>query len=76
MTDVLIANKHGEKMKFKVVRQEKRGYSPERYLKIVNFKDYNDLALLFEDLDILMSAPIEKAYKKYKEGKSGSQFPF
>jgi len=74
--DILIAKKDGERMKIKVVRQLKKGYCPANYLKVVNFKDYNDLALLFEDLDVMMSAPIEKAFVKYKENRKGYSFPF
>lgn len=75
--DILIAKKIGEKMQFKVVEKVSKGYAPDKFLKVVNFKDYNELALLLEDLDVVMNAPVEKAYRLYKENKTGGrQFPF
>ena len=67
----------GEKIQFKIVEKISKGFAPDKYIKIVNFKDYNDLALLFEDLDFVMNAPVEKAFSLYKNNKSGKrQFPF
>lgn len=68
--DILVAKKKGEKLKVNM----KFG-APPGYCKEVNFKDFNDLALLFEDLELFLSAPIDKAYKKFKENK-GENFPF
>lgn len=67
-----------DKMKVKVKRRVKGGYSgyiPDDYCKVINPKDYNDLALLFEDLEMMAGSPIEKAFRKFKERKAGS-FPF
>jgi hypothetical protein len=47
------------------------GFSPNEYEKIVNPKDPNDIAILFEDLEIIIGCPIEKAFSKYKEAKVG-----
>ena len=76
MVDILIAKKEGEKMQIKVVKNMNKGYAPHKYLKVVNFKDFNDLALLFEDMDMLLNAPVEKAFRRYKENKDRAIFPF
>jgi|WetSurMetagenome_2_1015567.scaffolds.fasta_scaffold126552_2 hypothetical protein len=75
--DVLIvqADKRKERLNFKVRKRVTKGYIPNHYTKVLNPKDYNDLALLFEDLDFVIGAPVEKAYIKYKQNK-GDGFPF
>jgi len=75
--DILIVkgDKMREKLNFKVRPKMTRGYSSDSYVKVLNPKDYNDLAVLFEDLDLIIGAPVEKAYKKYKQNK-GDGFPF
>lgn len=74
---VLIVNTDRRKgrMNVKLRKRVNRGYSPNEYMKVLNPKDYNDLALLFEDLDFIIGAPVEKAYRKYKQNK-GDGFPF
>lgn len=68
--DILIVNKKiGKTMTAKVRKKVKKGYSPDSYVKTVNHKDPNDLALLFEDLDIVLGAPVEKAFRKFQENK-------
>lgn len=75
--DILVAKKMGEKMQFKIVEKVNKGYAPDKFIKVINFKDYNELALLLEDLDVLMNAPVERAFSKYKNNKhGGKQFPF
>ena len=51
-----------------------KGFSPDNFVRVVNPKDFNDLALLFHDMDMILNSPIEKAYKKYKQGRG--DFPF
>ena len=72
---IVQADKRKQRLNFKVRRRMQRGYSPETYFKVLNPKDYNDLALLFEDLEMVIDAPVEKAYRKYKQNK-GEGFPF
>jgi 23S rRNA-/tRNA-specific pseudouridylate synthase len=75
--EVLIvqANKRKQKLNFKLRKRIQKGYVPDSYNKVLNPKDYNDLAILFEDLDFIIGAPVEKAYRKYKQNK-GNDFPF
>lgn len=56
-------------MTAKVRARVHNGYSPDTYLKTLNPKDPNDLALFFEDLEMVINAPVEKAYRKFKENK-------
>jgi hypothetical protein len=72
---VLIIKKKEARMSFKVRTKKKNAYAPDDYIKVVNPKDYNQMALLFEDLDLLIGAPIEKAFREYKERKERG-FPF
>lgn len=75
--NVLIVNTDRRKarMNIKLRKRVHRGFSPNEYFKVLNPKDSNDLALLFEDLDFIIGAPVEKAYRKYKQNK-GDGFPF
>jgi len=69
--DILILNKKPgkNKMTAKVRPRVKKGYAPDSYCKTLNPQDANDLALLFEDLELVINAPIEKAFRKYRENK-------
>jgi hypothetical protein len=64
-----------DRLHVKVRRRMKNGYAPNEYSKVVNLKDSNDLALLFEDLNVIVGAPIEKAFRIYREKKDRG-FPF
>lgn len=66
---ILIVKNKNHKLVAKVKRRANRGYSPEDYVKVLNPVDPNDLALLFEDLQLLLNAPIDKAFRKFKERK-------
>lgn len=57
-----------------VRKRMNRGYAPDDYMKVLNPNDANDLALFFEDLELLLNAPIDKAFRKYKDKKSGTPF--
>lgn len=74
---ILIINQKpgSSKMSAKVRLRVKKGYSPDSYCKTLNPKDANDLALLFEDLEMVIDAPVEKAYRKFRENKQKG-FPF
>lgn len=64
-----------QRMNIKLRKRVNRGFSPNEYFKVLNPKDYNDLAIFFEDLDLVIGAPVEKAFRKYKQNK-GDGFPF
>lgn len=73
---LIVSNdKRRQRMNIKLRKRVQRGYSPNEYFKVLNPKDSNDLALLLEDLDFIIGAPVEKAYRKYKQNK-GDGFPF
>lgn len=72
---ILLINKKGEKMSVKLRDRVKNGYSPDSYFKSLNPKDFNDLALLFQDLEMI-GAPVEKAIVKFREQKRNGRNPF
>lgn len=72
---ILIVKNKNNKLTAKVKRKANRSFSPDDYIKILNPVDPNDLALLFEDLQLLLNAPIDKAFRKFKERKQGGN-PF
>jgi len=63
--DMLIVKRQYDKIKVKVVKPAKNNWSPTKYEKIINGKDFNLIAFLFYDLHN-MGYNIEKAYGKYK----------
>jgi hypothetical protein len=63
------------KMHVKIRSRAYNHFAPDDFRKCINPKNFNELALLFEDLELLAGAPIEKAFRKYKEQKSDN-FPF
>jgi len=73
--EILIVKKKGEKMTAKVRPKVFNGYAPDSYIKVVNPRDPNDLALLFEDLDLIIGAPVARAFKQYMNNKQRG-FPF
>ena len=64
-----------DKLTIKVRKKVKNSFVPNEYFKIVNIKDSNDLSLLFEDLNLLLGAPIEQSFRKYMDRKNKG-FPF
>jgi len=68
---ILILNQKpgSSKMTAKVRQKVKKGYSPDSYFKTLNPQDPNDLALLFEDLEMVINAPVERAFRKFRENK-------
>ena len=73
---LIIKKNRGEsKMHTKVRRKVKKGYAPDEYSKVVNPKDFKSLALFFEDLDLVIGAPVEKAFREFKRKKE-KDFPF
>jgi len=72
---LIVKSKLGEKMSIKVRKKLRKGFAPNEYQQVCNPKDFKSLALLFEDLELLVGAPVEKAYKEFKRKKEKG-FPF
>lgn len=72
---IVKSDKDKNRLDIKVRKRVKNSFAPNEYVKVVNIRDFNDLALLFEDMDVLLGAPVERAFRKYKE-KKGQGFPF
>lgn len=66
---VLIVKNKNNRLTAKVRRRVSKGYVPDDYVKVINPIDANDLALFFEDLELLANAPIEKAFRRFKDNK-------
>jgi len=64
--EILVVKKNNTKMKFKVCDKNRKSWTPKRYEKVINGKDFNMLAYLFYDL-YSMGYPVEKAHLKFKE---------
>jgi hypothetical protein len=64
-----------DRLHIKVRRRMKNAFAPDEYNKIVNTRDANDIALFFEDMSVIIGAPIEKAFRIYREKKDRG-FPF
>lgn len=77
MERVLVIKKESNKnnLSVKVRKKQTRQFAPDDYFKIVNPNDYNDVALLFEDLAIGFNVPIEKAFRQFKQ-RQNNKFPF
>lgn len=73
--EILIVKNKKNKMYAKVRRRTNKRFSPDSYTKVVNVRDAKDLAILFEDLNLMFNSPIEKSFFIYKERK-GKSFPF
>jgi len=73
--DIAIVKSERGKVSVKLRKRVNKKFTPDNYIKIVNPKDHNDLALLFEDLDIILGAPIDRAFRTYKDKKEKG-FPF
>jgi len=64
--EILIAMKERSgKIKVKVCKKEVNRWAPSKYEKMIDSKDYNQLAYLFFDLNS-MGYNIQKAYHKFK----------
>jgi hypothetical protein len=66
--EILVVKKdrNKEKLHIKITDRHNRGWTPNRYLKIIPNKDFNRLAELFFDL-YKMGYNIDKAYLKFKD---------
>lgn len=73
--DIMIVRSERDKLSIKIRNKVHKKFTPDNYCKTLNPKDYNDLARLFEDLDIIIGAPVEKAFRSYKDKKEKG-FPF
>lgn len=70
MAKEILVVKNGKKegkLDVKVTTKMNKGYAPSSYLKVLDIKDSEDLATLFSDLSILFDAPVDQAFRKYKD---------
>ena len=72
---VLIFKRKGRRTEVKVTRKMRGGYTPDNCVRVVNLKNYKDLALFFHDLQDLWSAPVDKAIKQFLDDKKDN-WPF
>jgi len=72
---IVKSDKNRNKVTIKVRKKVKNNFAPNEYFKTINIKDANDISLLLEDLNLLLGAPIESAFRKYMERKTKG-FPF
>jgi len=72
MTKILVVKKRREssKLKAKVTDKVNKGYTHTDYSNSVELLDYKQLALLLQDLKLLLGAPVDKAVKYMKSQKS------
>ena len=63
--DILIVKGDNSKATIKGRQRVRAGYSTDDYFKVLSPRDYNDVALLFLDMELFWSSPIEKAFEKY-----------
>ena len=73
---VLIFKRKGRKEEMKITRKVKFGYVPNDFSAVVNFKDFKNLALFFQDLNDLWGAPVDKAIKEYLRNKEEKDWVF
>lgn len=73
---ILIFKRRGRKEEVKITKMMRGKYSPpDSCVRIVNFKDFKNLALFLHDLEDLWGAPVEKAVKQYLADKRDN-WPF
>lgn len=72
---IVSTDRGNDRLHVKVRKRMRNGFAPNEYCKVVNVRDSNDLALLFEDLSVIVGAPIDKAFRIYRE-KKDKGFPF
>ena len=60
----------------RVTPKIRKGFVEKDCDRIVNIKNFKDLALWFHDLEDLFGAPVEKALNQFKEDKKSGTWPF
>lgn len=75
--EILIVKKdrNSERLKVKITDRLTNGWAPEKYIKEVPNKDFNQLAYLLFDL-YTMGYNIDKAYAKFKQFLNEPDFLF
>ena len=73
---VLIFKQRGKKTEIKITKKVKMQYSPNNFTAVVNFRDYKNLALFFDDMEVLWNFPIQKAIKEYQKNKEEKDWAF
>lgn len=66
---VLVYKRKGRREEMKITQKVKSGYISDNFSAIVNFKDFHNLALFFQDLNDLWGAPVDKAIQEYNKNK-------
>ena len=72
---ILVFKRRGRRTEVKVTKKMRGNYTPDNCVRVVNFKNFKDLALFLHDLEDLWSAPVEKAVKQYLADKRDN-WPF
>lgn len=72
---VLIFKRKGRRTEVKVTKKMRGSYTPDNCVRVVNFKNFKDLALFLHDLEDLWGAPVEKAAKQFLADKKDN-WPF
>ena len=73
---VLIFKRKGKRTEVKVTKKMRGRYTPDNCSRVVNLKNYKDLALFLLDLQTLWSAPVDKAIVEYKRKKEEGDWLF
>ena len=73
---ILVFKRKGRRTEVKVTQKMRGNYTPDSCTRIVNLRNYKDLALFLWDLSTLWSAPVDKAIQEYKKNKEGGDWAF
>jgi len=73
---ILIFKRKGRRTEVKITPKMRGKYSPDNCIRVVNFKNYKDLALFLFDLSTLWSAPVDKAIEEYNRNKGKGDWAF
>jgi len=73
---VLIFKRKGKRTEIKITQKMRGSYRPDNCTRVVNLKNYKDLALFLLDLQTLWSAPVDKAIREYNRNKEEGQWAF
>lgn len=66
---ILIFKRKGRRTEVRVTQKMRGNYTPDGCTRIVNLKNYKDLALFLLDLETLWSAPVDAAIREYNRNK-------
>ncbi len=66
---LLVYKRKGIREEIKITQKVKSSYIPDDFSAVVNFSDFHNLALFFQDLNDLWGAPVDKAIQEYNKNK-------